>query len=167
MDPGYKFPKTGGRKKGTPNKKITSLKELIAKYEKSPEVLMLEIINNTLACGVCRGKKRTPYILPATPMQKCPNCKHVAEGSKKFIVCPNCKYEPEIRTALRKCMSCLGTTRENCNPSLRGAMAAELMGYIYAKRKAIEVSAGEDEDGDKIPLTVHVNFVKPAPAAES
>lgn len=134
----------GGRQKGTPNKKTLELLAILTREHCQPEVVMCRIINNTLPCGVCRGKKKTPYRLPTIPMLHCPNCKHAGkDAGNKFTVCPACGYEPEVRVALRKCMSCLGTTLENCNPHLRGQMASDLMQYLRPKRKAVEVT-GED-----------------------
>lgn len=141
--------KTGGRTKGVPNRRTVELQEILSRQHCEPEVVMCQIVNNTLTCGVCRGKKKTPYRLPALTIMTCPNCKHKAKDlGSKFTVCPGCGWEAEVRTAMRKCMSCLGTTLENCSPSLRGSMASELIQYTRPKRKAIEVTGA---DGESLP----------------
>lgn len=155
----YKRPKTGGRKKGTLNKKSLELDVILAREGCEPEQVMAQIVNNTLTCGVCRGKKKTPYRLPTAPMRVCSNCKHAAKG-ELFTICPVCGYEPEVRTAMRKCMSCLGTRMENCSPSLRGSMAAELTQYRRAKRKAVEVSNADGEAFD-VNQSITVEYIDP------
>ncbi len=158
--------KTGGRKAGTPNRPIVELQDILKREKCDPRVIMARIANNELTCGVCRGKKKTPYILPAVPMVECPNCKHKAkDGGHAFTMCPNCTFEREVRISMRRCMSCKGTTMDNCSPGLRFQAAAEILSYLLPKRKAIEVSGGEDEDGAKLPVTINVHFKKPDPPA--
>lgn len=142
--------KTGGRKPGTPNQSTLDLQNILDREKCDPRVTMAKIINNTLTCGVCRGKKRTPYILPTVPMLECPNCRHKAkDAGNRFTMCPNCTYEKESRIAMRKCMSCKGTMMDNCSPGLRFQAAAEVLNYLLPKRKAIEHSGPE---GGEIPM---------------
>ena len=76
---------------------------------------MVAIAENKLPCGVCRGKGKTPYKLPAEAGE-------------------------QIRIGVRVCESCYGTLFESCSPELRGKMHAELAQYISPKRRAIDLT---------------------------
>ena len=103
------LPRTGGRKKGTPNKRTLEVQELIDRTGcTDPLEAMIQIAEGNLKCNVCRGKLKTKYKRD--------------DGS----------------LGERICESCYGSGYEIVSPELRGRMWAEVAQYHRPKRKAIE-----------------------------
>ena len=91
-----------------------------------PMQIVARIAMNDVPCGVCRGTLKTKYRVPDSE---------------------------ELRE--RICQSCYGTGYEAVNPELRGKMAAELLSYIEAKRKAVEHSG---VDGEELGIRLIVEY---------
>lgn len=107
--------KTGGRIKGSVNKSTGKLVERLRTWGCDPFQVLADIARGELLCGVCRGEGKTRF---------------QPHGAR--------------RPGIRPCQSCWGSGKERISPSERGKAAAELAGYIEAKRKAVEHSM---EDG--------------------
>lgn len=116
-----------GRPVGSLNRNKQEIIELCKKHGLTLGEVSVLIVLNKLPCGVCRGKGKTPF--------------KTESGDIK----------------MRTCESCYGRLFESCTPELRGRKEEDLMGYVYAKRKAMEVSGGEDEDG---PVSIKVEFIR-------
>lgn len=135
--------KTGGRTKGTANKRSSLVAEKIARMGCDPFEGMARIALNDLPCGVCRGSGRTRYALPAG------NHADSCEGNRRGAKC-TCDGISE-----RTCQSCYGTLYEAVAPELRGKMCTELAKYCAPQLKAIEHTG---EGGGDIGVRLVVEF---------
>ncbi len=125
----------GGKQKGSVNKKTQDVIDKLVRLKCDPIEGMATIAENRLPCGVCRNKGTTRFKLEH-PVN-CPDC--FCKGSTK----PNCKtcLGTGIKNwSTRVCESCHGELFEACSPDLRARMFSDLAGYVYSKRKAIEIS---------------------------
>jgi hypothetical protein len=112
--------KTGGRKKGVPNRKTEEIADKLARLRCDPIEGMAHIATGNITCPTCAGKKRAKYSIGmAGPY-----------------------WDPE-KGAEMACRTCTGTGKEPIAPELKGKMYAELAQYVAPKRKAIEVT-GKD-----------------------
>ena len=116
------LPKSGGRKKGTPNRPTASLRDRLIGLNCDYVACLANIVNNTVPCAVCRGKGTTNF-QPASPV----------------------RFSGE-----RTCQSCWGSKMERINPEQRLRASATLMEYCEPKRKAIEISGADGGPIDHI-----------------
>lgn len=100
-----------GRPKGARNKRTQSIEDRIAAAGGHPEVVLAQVANGTLPCGVCHGRGKTEFQ-------------------------PQLGAEPGVR----RCQSCWGSRVERISPKERAWAAAELLSYMAPKKKAIEVT---------------------------
>ena len=129
-----------GRPQGSPNKRSGAMADRLAEWGCNPAKILADIATNNMQCGVCRGKLRTKFILAkGKHAEEC-------EGSA------NCTCDGMSE---RGCQSCNGTGMEACCVKDRKDAAGELIQYIEAKRKAVEVSGPE---GGEIPMRLTVRF---------
>ena len=120
----------GGRKLGTPNKNSTRVAEICNRLKCDPVELMVKICKGDLPCGVCHGAGRSPF--------------QPARGES---------------IGVRTCESCYGSGKERIGPRERQAAASDLMGFIYPKLKAIELTGA---DGEALDMKMVVEFVRPS-----
>lgn len=121
------------RPKGSPNKRSGILKDRLEFMNCDPMKILALTAMNRMECGVCRGELKTKYRLPDGAHT--PECR--SAGGERCI----CEG-----ISLRTCQSCWGSGWEACSVKDRKDAAAELLGYIEAKRKAIEHSGVDGED---------------------
>src|SRR3954468_16183547 len=100
--------KTGGRRRGTPNRRTGEVAERLA----------------ALGCDPIEGMAA------------------IAMGD---VPCPACDGSGEVAGSRggpgETCEACHGRGREPIRAELRAKMLAELAGYVYPKRKAVELDA--------------------------
>lgn len=125
--------KTGGRQKGTPNRRSKDIADTLKRLGCDPIEGMARIAIADIPCLVCEGSKKAKYSLDSD-----------GKGYRVFV------FDPENGKDTW-CRRCLGKGVEPITPELRGKMNAELAQYIHPKRKAIEHSG---PDGEAV--TVHV-----------
>jgi hypothetical protein len=136
--------KTGGRPKGYVDLLKRTVAQACEELNFDPIKVKILMGKNELPCTVCRGKGKTKFRLDAGAHAKGCNGKPGPDGL--------CKCEG---ISERKCQSCNGDLMEPLDPELMYKAAAEISSYIYAKRKALEVS---NPDGTMRP-TWEVVFV--------
>ncbi len=141
-----------GRPKGSVNLKTQDVADKLARLGCDPIAGMATIAQNKLDCGTCRGEGKTRYKLP-TP-HNCPEC--FAKNGKPKPECPICAGTGMKTWGIRICESCWGTLYEACSPGLRAQMQSDLAGYLYSKRKQIDVSG---PDGGPIEHSITVKYV--------
>lgn len=123
-------------RKGSQNKKTIEVQEILARMNCEPAEALAHIVQNTLPCGVCRGTGKTKVSLGQGGHAK--TCSQFVSTKKQGGWCLECGNATE-----RVCESCYGSLLETCAPDLRFRAAAELMQYIRAKRRAVEVTGHE------------------------
>ncbi len=115
--------KTGGRVKGTANKRTQEVIDRLASLKCDPIEGMALIALGKAKCPECAGKKVQLYSM----------------GVMNYVV--------DTRDGMEMtCQQCSGTGFEPTPLELRGRMFAELAQYIAPKRKAIEHSTGGEEE---------------------
>ena len=104
-----------GRPKGSKNRNLSEVSEILARLNCNPFEGMAFIAEGDVPCGVCKGKGRTKF----QPHQ----------GSD----------DPGERI----CQSCWGSKKEKISPQLRGEMYKALAKYVKPELKAIEVTGAD------------------------
>src|SRR3954451_15984279 len=97
--------KTGGRRRGTPNRRTGEVAERLAALGCDPIELMAAIAMGDVPCPAC-------------------------DGSGEFAGSRGGPAET--------CEACHGRGKELIRAELRAKMLAELAGYVYPKRRAVE-----------------------------
>lgn len=140
------LPKSGGRKKGTPNKDVSPVRSMLERIGHDPLEGMARIAQNMLPCGVCRGELKTRYWL----QDERPHCDRCGGGllvqgkpARPKADCIWCSGTGKQTLDERTCQSCKATGWEACSPELRGKMDAELAKYVQPQLKAIEHSISD------------------------
>lgn len=111
--------KTGGRTKGTKNKRTPEAIALLESLGVDGLEGMAKIAIGDVPCLTCLGKGRAKY--------------SIAEKLGP--------YRDEELGQERICLTCQGTGRHPVEMETRAAMFKEVAQYAYPKKKAIEVSA--------------------------
>lgn len=101
----------GGRKKGTPNKLTSGIRERLEAHGCDPFEVLAKIAKGDLPCGVCHGSGRTKY-----------------------------QPKRGKQAGERICESCWGSGKDRISPAERCKAASELAQYCEPKRKAVEHS---------------------------
>ena len=114
-------PKTGGRKPGTPNKRTAEITAKLAELRCDPVAGMARIAMAEVPCPTCAGRKKAKFS---------------KDSGGKW------QHDP-LNGELLKCLACYGTGKGRVSLELQGKMCAELAGYLYPKRKAVEVAPSE------------------------
>jgi len=104
--------KTGGRKPGSVNKLTKMVRAVLDPLIDKSHLLVEQVLDGKLPCGVCRGKGKTKY--------------QPAKGENRLLE--------------RTCQSCYGSGFERLSPGERLRAALEIMEYGHAKRKAVEIA---------------------------
>lgn len=107
--------KTGGRKRGSPNKKSAAIRERLLELGCDHVEYLALTVNNQIECGICRGTGKTPFQPRA--------------GSKS--------------KGVRICQSCWGSKLERLRPSERQQAATDLLKFTHPTLKAVEVTGGD------------------------
>jgi len=130
--------KTGGRKRGTPNKSTREAQDIMARLQVDPITNMCMIASRKVPCGTCIDKDRKPTgrtfyeLAPGTHAHDCAITTATLVKGKLVCTCEG--------IGSRRCLSCGGSTWERINVAESLKANAELAQYAHAKRKAIEVS---------------------------
>ncbi len=104
----------GGRKKGVPNRRTSTIRERLRLLKCDYIAYLAQTVNNEVICGTCRGKGKTEFQ-------------------------PNHGEKPGIRT----CQSCWGSGLERLAPKERAWAAGELMQYCEAKLKQVDHTSSD------------------------
>ncbi len=107
-----------GRKKGVPGKKTLAVRERIIALGGDPILYLVKTMNNDISCATCRGVGKTKF--------------QPGGSSTRF-------------EGVRTCQSCWGSKLEKISPAESLKAAMDLMGYMEAKRKAVD-AAGDSAD---------------------
>lgn len=126
-------PKTGGRKKGTPNKRTLEVAQRLEELGSDPIVGMTEFAKGSITCFHCDEKGLVSVDQYFTIMK----IKMLDELQQRT---PEQRSEPEI-----KCPYCRGTKKRALDDSLILKARSELMQYIAPKRKAVDINHSHDK----------------------
>lgn len=125
--------KTGGRLKGTQNRKTQDLQSKLLRLKCDPVAILAKIATRRIPCGTCINDKvqptgKTKYRLP--------------EGSHAA----SCKGEPCscAGIGIRVCESCFGTKWERISVQDMSNAAGRLAKMVVPELKAIEMTGQVD-----------------------
>jgi hypothetical protein len=131
--------KTGGRQKGTINKKSQDLQAKLAHLKCDPVAILAHIATRQIPCGTCIDRRQRPT---GKTHYRLPEGSHAA-GCKAKIDAPDipctCAGIGE-----RVCESCFGTKWERISVQDMGNAAGRLAKMVVPELKAIEMSGQVD-----------------------
>lgn len=129
--------KTGGRKKGSINRKTKLKQKLTSGLPVEKGVAFAELVlDGKVPCGVCHGKGKTKF----QPKRK--------KIDGLWVDGVSDMEETSQKLGERTCQSCYGSGLERLSPGERLRAALELIEYGYAKKKAVDIT---NSDGSMRP----------------
>lgn len=121
-------PKTGGRKKGTPNRSTIQVVERLQELGSDPVKGLAEFADGITVCRSCNAKGKVTidqyYMMSKASMPKEAKAATIAARSRANINCPQC----------------LGTKERPVSDIVTLKARSELMNYIAPKRKAVDIN---------------------------